>query len=206
MRHETAVISHRKIMTYKQKVKKVKEENIIDMAVTFTAMIRVFEKGSKASIIKLLKEAFANLSEIKSQADYDKIHSEFCQNFSAKIKTAEKKLKNGTIIKSTPASFGHAAKVIDIVIKVYVHYSNLPDINTSNLIKPFLKGAIDTPILNYLRKKYDCKDISASNIQSIDQKQYETLQNFVNRDIHELYGNSILSVEYDDILWNELNR
>ncbi len=196
----------RKNMIYKQKAEKVKKENVIDMAVTFTAMIRVFEKDSKASIVKLLKDSFARLSDVKTQADYDKIHSEFCQNFSKKIRTAEKKLKNGTIKISRPASFGHAAKVIDIAIKVYVHYSNLPNIDTSLSITPFLKGAIDTPILSYLKNKYAREDILATNIELIDRKQYEALQGLIDKDIKEQYCNSILPVEYDDILWTKLNR
>lgn len=195
-----------KLMKYKIQVENVKKENIIDMAVTFTAMIRIFEKNSKNSIIDLLKEIVSQLDTITSKNEYDQIHSSFCEKFIKQIKTAEKNLKNGNIKDSKLASFGHAAKVLDIVLKVYIHYSSLPNFERANKIKPFLNGAIDTPILKYLVKKYTPKDITANSIEEIDQTQYIKLQELLKKDIKDKYENQIFPVEYDDILWNELNR
>jgi hypothetical protein len=193
-------------VAFKRQAMEVKIDNIIDMAITFTAMIRVFEKNSKPKISKLLKDVFLSLSEIKTKDDYEKMHAKFCNDFSRSIKTAEKNLKNGICKEGKSASFGHAAKVLDIAIKVYVYYGSLPDATTSERITPFLKAAIDNPILKELKKKNPNKKISATNIESIDCSQYEELQKLINQDIQTVFQGSIYPVQYDDIVWNKLNR
>lgn len=128
-----------------------RRKNVIDMGLTFSAMIRVFSSGSKEKIITMLSKTLNELPSIETKSDYSKLHEMFCESFSKEISTAFKVLKNGEKKNSRPASFGQAAKVLDIVAKVYVHYSNLPSMDVANKVKPFLNGPIDNPIMDYLK-------------------------------------------------------
>lgn len=183
-----------------------RKENIIDMGLTFSAMVRLFSAGSKDEIIKLLRECLDKLLKIESQEGYDKIHAEFCDNFSKRIYTASKVLKNKKTKPSRPASFGQAAKVLDIVVKVYVHYSNLPDDSLALKVKPYLNAPIDNPIMDYLKEKNKATKIAAETIEAIDEMQYRELQVLVRKDIQSRFNGEILPVEFDDILWKEKNR
>ncbi len=185
---------------------KVKSDNVIDMAVTFTAMVRVFESGSKEKIVSMLKKSFTSLDSIKTEKNYRDLHKQFCSNFTKTIKTARKKLKNGNIKKSKPASYGQAAKVLDIAIKVYVYYCGLPRREVSEKVVQLLFGAIDTPILNHLKSKFPEENIEANTIENITKSDYDKLQSLLQRDISDGFSNQIMPVQYDDIMWNYLNR
>jgi len=184
----------------------IKRENIVDMALTFTAMVRVFEAGSKKLISEKLVREFSDITNISSRKEFDKFHKEFCSWFCNNIRTAEKS-KNGRVFKSSKnASYGHAAKILDIVLKVYVYYSHLPDIEHSKVLVGFLHGAIDTPILEHLKEKNPGQTIKAMNISEIDEDQYHILQKYINSEIENQYMKKIYPVQYDDIVWNHLNR
>jgi hypothetical protein len=194
------------VTRFKKEAQEARKENIIDMGLTFSAMVRLFSKGSKGEILKLLRECLEKLSTIESQESYAKLHGEFCDKFSKKIYTASKVLKNKKTKASRPASFGQAAKVLDIVIKVYVHYSNLPDDSMALKVKPFLNAPIDNPIMEYLKERYKATKISAGSIEAINESQYKELQGLVRADIHSRFNDEIFPVEFDDILWKEKNR
>jgi hypothetical protein len=185
---------------------KVRRQNIIDMALMFTAMIRVFEASSKAKIVNRFAVFCKKLPHVKGGQSYETIHREFCTWFVQNVRTASKPLRNKKIKMSTRASYGHGAKVLDIASKVYVHYCGMPDAKTAKIVLPFLHGAIDTPILKDLKKRFPSEAISASTIEGINEDDYETLQQLVARDIREQFEGSILPVQYDDIQWRKLNR
>lgn len=184
----------------------VKRKNVIDMAITFTAMIRVFEKGSKKRIVERLRHTFEKLEGVPNAKEYRSIHDSFCVWFTNDICTAERK-KNGRIIKrSGPASYGQAAKILDISMKVYVYYCSQPTQEISKQIIPFLNGAVDTPILNHLKSLYPAEAIKADTIESVDKETYNRLQASLSWDIATRFDNKIYPVQYDDIMWNQLNR
>lgn len=190
----------------KDKAKNTRIKNVIDMALTFTAMIRVFETGSKQKIAQKLEVVFSGLGRINNQDTFEKLHTEFCEWFTKNIRTA-KRMKNGVAVKvSAPASYGHAAKVLDISAKVYVHYSHLPSCDEALQLLPLLHGAVDTPILNELKSEYPKEKITANSIESIDRKQYEKLQRLIKRHIRDKFKDAIFPAQYDDIMWNQLNR
>lgn len=103
---------------FKEEANEARKDNIIDMGLTFSAMLRLFSSGSKSDIVNLLNVYLNKIQRINSQEDYSTMHKEFCEEFSIKITTALKKLKNGKTKESRQASFGQAAKIFDIVIKV----------------------------------------------------------------------------------------
>lgn len=191
----------------KEKVEKVKIQNIIDMTVSFSAMGRIFEKGSTERIKAKLENCIWDFLNLSAKEEYHEKHKEFCEWFTGTIKTAERK-KDGRIIKKSQyASWGQATKVIDIALKVCVYYCNLPSAEVSSKIIPWLNGAIDTLILGDFKKRYNSLIISqTSTIENIDKVKYEELQKMIRTDIEKSFNGEIFPVQYDDIKWRELNR
>lgn len=183
-----------------------KRKNIIDMAITFTAMMRVFAKGSKSKIAAKLEEIFSNLSSINNLEQYQHVHDSFCQWFIREIYTAKKTFKNGRVKQSKCASYGQAAKTFDIAIKVYVYYCGQPSSIVSHRLVPLLNGAVDTPIMKYLTSEYPDHQITATTIEEVDKSAYQELQSLIKKDIEIKFKNRIKPVQYDDITWYELNR
>ena len=123
------------------------------------------------------------------------------------IRTAERKNDERLIKRSQYASWGQAAKVIDIVLKVCIYYCNLPSPEVSSKIIPWFNGAIDTRILEDFKKRYNSPIISrVSTIEDIDKAIYKKLQEMIRTDIKKSFNGEVFSVQYDDIKWRELNR
>jgi len=189
-----------------QQIIKIKDKNIIDMAITFTAMMRIFSEGSKSKIATKIEEIFSTLESITDRKQYQAIHHSFCQWFTEEIYTAEKTFKNRKPKPSKNASYGQAAKIFDIAIKVYVYYCNRPSVEVAQKLTTFLNGAIDVPIMKYLKSRYKESQITATTIEQIDEKIYRKLQEIIEVDIKQSFNNNIYPVQYDDIKWHELNR
>jgi hypothetical protein len=77
-----------------QEARTAKTKNIIDMALDFTAMTRLFSKGAKPKILLKLEDLFARFNCIHEKSSYDHLHADFCDWFTKNIEVAEKKAKN----------------------------------------------------------------------------------------------------------------
>ena len=99
----------------------IKRKNVIDMGLTFTAMIRLFEKGSKPKIAVKLYEEFQRLEKITNIKEFQAFHWGFCEWFKHNIKTAQRERNNKIIKSSGYARYGHAAKLLDVSLKVYIY-------------------------------------------------------------------------------------
>jgi len=183
-----------------------KKNNILDMAITFTSMMRVFAKGSKERIAQKFWEVTSGLPAITVVDDYEQTHKMFCEWFCREIYTAQKTLKNGRIKSSQLASYGQAAKTLDIVLKVYIFYCLQPSSDVACRISRFLHGAVDTPIMNHLKRVYSDTTIKAITIEQVDKSTYQILQDLLARDIKDRFHGDVLPVQYDDIMWLALNR
>jgi hypothetical protein len=64
-------------MKFQELAIEVKTLNILDMALSFSAMARVFSTGSKPRILIQLNKLFAEFPTIRDERDYDRVHSEF---------------------------------------------------------------------------------------------------------------------------------
>ena len=181
--------------------KEAKQQNIIDMAIGYTAMIPFFREHSDDSIRKKITDLLGRLDRIWKIEDFIQIHREFCQWFVNTIRLAE----NGE-----PAAYGHAAKFLDCTLKVYVYYCRMPDTEKAAFLMPILNGIIDTPILRYLFKKLE--DIYSKSypphylwtIEIINMEDYDLLQKIIRQDIRDSFGNNILPVQYDEIMGRSL--
>lgn len=184
----------------------IKFKNVIDMAIAFTAMSRVFEKGSKQKIAEKLESTLGLLAGVDGKDKFEKIHLEFCKWFIENIRTAHKVLKNKRIKKSHPASYGQAGKVFNVILKVCVYYCHYPDYQSSRKLIPLLHAAVDTKMMKYLKAKYQQEDIKAESIEAVTKAEYVTIQKMVNMDIEDKFENQIFPVHWDDMMWYRLNR
>jgi hypothetical protein len=185
-----------------------KRMNIIEMGLAFTAMMRLFVKGSNNRIAAKLEELFLLLVDVRSAGEYDVRHRSFCDWFIRHVRTAEKKHLNGRVRAEGPSSYGQAAKVLDIAAKVYFHYCSQPTAEIAARMVPFLHGAIDTPILKHLKKSERARArVRAATIKEVDEDTYQHLQSLLARKSkNESSNRKLHAVEYDDILWRRLNR
>jgi hypothetical protein len=103
-----------------------------------------FPPSSAALIKEKLTELFEGLVRIGSEEEFNKMHRDFCQWFVKTIRLAKSE---------ETSSYGHAAKVLDFALKVYVYYCKMPSPAKAEFLIPRLNGAIDTPILRHLVKK-----------------------------------------------------
>ena len=193
-------------MFQKDEVLAIKIKNVIDMAITFSAMNRVFEAGSKQKIAEKLECSFNFLESVDNKDDFEKIHSEFCEWFVKNVSSAKRVLKNKEIKRSRAASYGQGAKVFDVALKVYVYYCNLPNCESAAKLLPLLHGAVDTLMMKNLKRNYPMMKIKAETIEAVDKSDYAVLQKLVKKHIEEEFDNLITPVQYDDIMWYRLNR
>jgi hypothetical protein len=178
-----------------------KAKNIIEMALGFTAMTRVFSKGSMATVADRLGNLFASLDRVSTREDYEKMHAEFCNWFIEYIRTA----KNGRINPGAKCSYGQAAKDLDVAAKVYVYYCAQPSPADAQRLVPMLHAAIDTPMMLDLAKRYGEAGIKSKTLQQVDRDEYVRLQSAAQQDAKANFQPDIHPVQYDDIMWRRLN-
>jgi hypothetical protein len=182
---------------------KVKKQNIIDMAVGFSAMMPLFQEGSVDLIKEKLADLFEGLDRISSDQDFSKMHRGFCQWFVKTIRLAKTDERS---------SYGHAAKVLDVALKVYVYYCKMPSPAKAESLMPRLNGAIDTPILRHLFKKLEDTYRESFpphylwTIKMIDKEDYDLLQKLIRQDIRDSFKDNLSPVQYDEIMGRRLNR
>jgi len=180
-----------------------KKRNIIDMAVGFAGMMPLFQERSADLIKEKLTETFEGLERIVLDEEFNKMHRAFCQWFVKTIKLAKTE---------EPSSYGHAAKVIDLALKVCVYYCKMPNPEKAESLTPRLNGVIDTPILRHLFKRLE--DIYGKpspphylwTIKMISKEDYDLLQKALRQDIRDSFNDKISPVQYDDIMGRRLNR
>jgi hypothetical protein len=83
-----------------------------------------------------------------------------------------------------PSSYGYAAKVLDLALKVYVYYYKMSSPAVAKFLMLRLNGAIEI----------------------IDKEDYILLMKVIRQDIRDSFDNNILPVQYDDIIRRRLNR
>ena len=181
--------------------------NIIDMAMGFSAMMRLFAEGSKRQLHEKILATAREVFEAESERDYIAIHSRFCIWGIASVMRAERE-KNGVVTKkATHASYGQMAKTLDVALSVAIYYCHLPDCVKSQELSPWLNSAVDTKMMAMLRRCYP-KDLQPwpRTIEQVDSAAYAAIQKLVRRFIEEVHKGSITPAQFDDIYWRLLNK
>lgn len=180
-----------------------KKRNIIDMAVGFAGMMPLFQERSGDLIKEKLRETFEGLERVGLDEEFKKMHRGFYQWFVKTIKLAKTE---------EPSSYGHAAKVLDLALKIYVYYCKMPSLAKAELLTPRLNGVIDTPILRHLFTRLE--DIYGKpspphylwTIKMINEEDYDLLQKALRQEIRDSFDDRISPVQYDDIMGQRLNH
>lgn len=159
------------------KMTAAKTRNIIEMAFMFSTMGRVFEKGSQSKIF----HKFEALIEEVNADNVLSLREELINWFQDTIKTVHGK----------QSSYGQAAKVTDIMLKVCVSYCHLPSPEEAERIIPKLPGAIDNLVLEHFGHRPGLGDLTRELYLKVQDSLKE-----------EAAGMSLC--EYDDILWSRL--
>jgi hypothetical protein len=162
------------------------------MSQGYSAMTRVFSRGSNGEIVGQLGSFFKELEHVTRQEEYDTAHAAFCRWFERSITMAGKTERG--------CSYGHAAKVLDIAAKVYVYYCAQPSPEAAEKLIPMLHGGLDTAMIDYLGGEYPPKGIRARNVVGIDLDEYSRLQESVAEDIRSRLDSQIHPVQWNDIL------
>lgn len=181
-----------------EKLREIRLHNIIDMGLTFSAMIRLFEKYTKAKLRERMLDTVKKIFDVKSEEEFRGIHSQFCQWGAKEIFLAKK---------GHAASYGQVAKTLDVVLKVAVYYCHLPDCDKSRQLTQWLNAAVDTKMMNMLKKHY-AKDIGPwpSAIERVNEQNYIKIQEIVRKFSTDKHQGSIVPVQFDDYYWLCLNR
>ncbi len=203
---ETSKLIKLRQLRYK-KPEDVKLCNIVDMALGFSAMMRLFQEGSKETIQNKVLELLPMVFAAKSEDGFRKLHAGFCQWGIKKITRTERE-KDGVVVKeSGPASYGQMAKILDVVLHVVIHYAHYPDCETAKILSKWLNAAMDTKMMAFLAGCYpDALDKWPKSIEQVGEKEYRIIQYRVRRFIQEEHKGGILPVQFDDIYWEVLNR
>jgi len=184
-----------------------KLHNIIDMGLNFSAMMRLLQKGSKQLIKARTLTDVCEVFKAESEPALNEIHAAFCDWGVKNIVLAERRKKGRIIKKSGPVSYGQIAKILDVVLRVVVYYSHLPDSEKSHLISRWLHAAVDTKMMEYLKKDYseDSRPWPKS-IEQVHRAEYRSIQEAVRKFIGQEHSGEITPVQFDDIYWEALNK
>jgi hypothetical protein len=180
-----------------------KKRNIIDMAVGFAGMMPLFQERSADLIKEKLTQTFEGLERIGSDEEFNRMHRDFCRWFVKVIKLAKTE---------EPSSYGHAAKVLDLALKIYVYYCKMLSPAKAELLTPRLNGVIDTPILRHLFTRLQDMYGKPSpprylwTIKMINEEDYDLLQQALRQEIRDSFDARISPVQYDDIMGPRLNH
>jgi len=188
--------------------REAKLHNIIDMGLPFSAMMRLYNTGSKykfrTRILIEVKKIFSAVCEEELQD----IHSDFCHWGENNITLTEKKRRDGRIMQEAgPASYGQIAKTFDVVLSVAIYYCHLPNCEKSRQISGWLNAAVDTKMMALLKRHYpEAITPWPTTIKQVNNSTYIRIQETVRKFINEKHDNGITPVQFDDIYWEALNR
>jgi len=185
-------------MNHRETARQAKIDSIVEMSQGYSAMTRVFSRGSNGEIVKQLGIFFTELERVTRQEEYDAAHVAFCRWFELSITMAGKTKR--------ACSYGHGAKVLDIAAKVYVYYCARPSLEAAEKLIPMLHGGLDTAMINDLKRRYPSKGIRAKSVVSVNQHEHNRLQELVVEDIRSQFDSQIHPVQWDDIMFRRLNR
>jgi len=183
----------------------VKLRNIVDMALGFTAMMRLFEKDSKeviqAEILKCLPGFFA----AESEKEFKAAHRAFCLWGMETIKRTKGKGLNKKGI--GVISFGHMAKILDVVLHVVIHYAQHPDPGAAKKLSQWLNPAMDNEMMAFLAGCYpNALERWPKTIEQVLEKDYNKIQETVRQFIKDEQDCTRIPIDFDDVYWEVLTR
>ena len=179
-------------------VQEVRLRCLIDLGLNFSAMLRLYKKGSKEKLhIKVLSE-IPSLLQSENEEQFQMAHSSLCEWGVEHLPANEG---------SGYASYGQIAKTLDVVLKVVIDYGHMPDCSKAKQMSPWLNSAVDNKMMTMLKREYpDAIEPWPRNIRRVNKEKYVAIQSLVRRFNIEKHNNRITPVQFDDIYWWCLNK
>jgi hypothetical protein len=169
--------------------------NTLDGCLFSTKMYRIFQKESLKDIRDTLINEIIEFCNVKTQLEFNRKRSHLIRFFISHI------TQRG--VKRSPASYGQAAKVVDLML-CHLFYQSF--VRQKRII-PWLYPAIDNVFLRYLKDNYKKKfPKNATSLKNIDKKTWMRLQHLILIDIDKEFQRKIRPVEWDILRWRELAR
>jgi hypothetical protein len=136
---------------------------------------RIFSTQVNLQIKNVIYSVIKQMRSATDQNSFDRIHKDILDEIVGSIENQ----KTGKSPKRI--TYGQAQKGLNVFLKVYVDWGNLPDIDTAATLKPLLHCPLDSIVMNSIKsqepilyKKYGCPPGSMRGIVSYEQ--YKTWQ------------------------------
>ncbi len=179
-------------------VREVRLRCLIDLGLNFSAMLRLYRKGSKEKFYNKVLSEIPSLLQSENEEQFQVAHSSICE-----WGIRELLVNQG----SAHASYGQIAKTLDVILKVVIDYGHMPDCSKATQMSPWLNSAVDNEMMKMLKREYpDAIQPWPSNIRRVNKEKYAAVQSLVRRFIMERHSNHIIPVQFDDIYWWCLNK
>jgi len=108
---------------------------------------RIFSKQANNEIKNLICGILFCLPNITAQAEFNKVHKDVLDKIVQDIKNLR---KDG---KSRDITYGQAQKGLNVFLKVYVDWANLPSPEIASILRPFLHCPLDSVVMREIKKK-----------------------------------------------------
>lgn len=130
---------------------------------------RVLKKGGVNQFVKISKEMISKLENVHLQSEFEMWHAEFIE----KVKDTL-----GTTSRGETISYGQAQKPINVFLKVYVDWANLPKPEVTSKVRSFLHVPLDQRVMKHYPRLFpeDCKELKSARLSEIGKDQYYAWQ------------------------------
>ena len=107
---------------------------------------RIFSNEANVKIKKRIFSIIESLSDIETQKSFDRIHKDILDGIVANVKNFRRTNPSGII------TYGQAQKGLNVFLKVYVDWANLPSPEIADNVRAFLHCPLDSFVMKTLKR------------------------------------------------------
>jgi hypothetical protein len=161
----------------KNKINSLK--NLEEKAIVYTMAMesynpsigRVLRKGGVDDFVKIAWRMVQELPDINEREEFDEFHDKYVREVQSRIqKTA----------RSKPVSYGQAQKAINVFLKNYIDWGNLPNKTVADRLRPYLHVPLDSRVMRSVKedfpkhfKKYRLRVVGLWELEKEDYYQWQ---------------------------------
>jgi len=150
---------------------------------------RVLKKGGVDQFICISREALHEAQDIPTHDKFDAWHDQFVKKVRSTI---------GTTSRGEMISYGQAQKPINVFLKVYVDWAELPKPEIATRLRPYLHVPLDSVLMKYIRyhfpQYYQRFNLKVTPLSQMEKEQYYSWQ----KCFREIYPRKPLII---DVFW-----
>jgi hypothetical protein len=118
---------------------------------------RVLEKGGVTKFTKIISKNINKLEKVKNQSEFDAFHNTIVNLIMESIKTNRGK----------DLSYGQAQKPLNVFLKVFIDWANLPTLDRATKLRRFLHVPLDSILMGAIKENFP-NQYSYHVVQSYD--------------------------------------